>query len=248
MGSVLAVIQARVGSTRLPGKVMYPLDGVPVLNHITKRASHANSVDNVVVATSTEPQDDVIAEYIQSLGTEVVRGDESNLLSRFERAIDQYDPDIVIRLTGDNPLVLPQFIDACIDRLRTANVAYATEGPERTFPLGTSCEAFTTESFVRVREVSTTAQQREHVTVAYKQQPDEFETASISARELFDDGRLQNRTDLRLTLDEPADYQLFRTVYDEVSYETILDIQDAITHIDKNELWTINEHVTQKTV
>lgn len=227
---------------------MYPLDGVPVLEHITKRASRTNSVDTVVVATSTEPQDDVIAEYMQRHGTEVVRGDESNLVSRFERAIDRYDPDSIVRLTGDNPLVLPQFIDACIDRLRTAKVDYVSEGSERTFPLGTSCEAFTAESFETVRTQSSSPQQREHVTLVYKQQPNEFETANISSQELFDQEWLQNRTDLRLTLDEPADYELFRTVYDEVSYETILETRNAIAHIDKHELWRINEQVEQKTV
>ncbi len=248
MATVLAVVQARVGSTRLPGKVMYPLDGVPVIEHITKRVAHVNSLDKIIVATSRASQDDVIADYIDSLGTEVVRGDELDLQSRFNQVIDKYNPKIVVRITGDNPLVLPQFIDTCIKRLQTADVDYISEGSERTFPLGTACEAFTAESFRRVHKLSNSSQEREHVTLTYKQHPDEFETTSIGSEELFDDEWLQNRSGLRLTLDEPADYELLRTIYDEIPYETILDIRDAITYIDENRLWAINEHVEQKTV
>jgi spore coat polysaccharide biosynthesis protein SpsF len=144
--------------------------------------------------------------------------------------------------------VLPQFVDACIERLQADDVAYVSEGSKRTFPLGTSCEAFTTESFERVRTVSSSPQQREHVTLAYKHQAAEFETASITSEEFFDQEWLQNRTDLRLTLDEPADYKLFRTVYEEVPYRTHLDTREAIRYIDENELWKVNEHVTQKIV
>lgn len=248
MATVAAVIQARVGSTRLPGKVMYPLEGKPVLERITKRVSRADCIDDVVVATSTEPQDDVIAEYIQTLGTAVVRGSETNVLGRFERVFKQYEPDIVVRLTGDNPLVSVLFIQECVNRVRTENVDYVSEGPDRTFPLGSSCEAFTADSFERVRGSATDSRHREHVTVSYKDHPDEFNTSSIKSRDLFDEERFQERTDLRLTLDEPADYHLFRTVYQGVSYGEVLDLRDAISYIDDNDIVDINSHVEQKTV
>ncbi len=248
MTTVTAVIQARVGSTRLPGKVMYPLDGTPVLEHIIERVSHADSIDNVIVATSTEPRDDVIAEHIQTRGTEVVRGNEQNLVSRFGRVVDQYEPDIIVRITGDNPLVSPAFIDDGIDRIRNENVDYVSEGSERTFPLGSSCELFTANSFAQVRASATTPRHREHVTVYYKDRPEEFETYDIKSTEIFKDKQFHDRTDLRLTLDKPADYQLFRTVYENVGYSGILDLQDAIRYIDGHDIATINDHVEQKTV
>lgn len=248
MTTVVAVIQARVGSTRLPGKVMYPLVGKPVLEQISKRVSQANCIDDVVVATSTEPQDDVIAEYMQTLGTTVVRGSETNVLSRFERVVEQYEPDILLRLTGDNPLVSVQFIQECVDRIRTQSVDYVSEGPDRTFPLGSSCEAFTADSFDRVCESSRSARHREHVTVYYKKRPREFDTYRIESADLFDKERFQKRADLRLTLDEPADYRLLRTVYHGVAYGEVLDLRDAISYIDDNDIAGINSQVEQKTV
>jgi len=248
MTNVTAVIQARVGSTRLPGKVMYPLDGDPVLEQITKRVSRADCIGDVVVATSTEPQDDVIAEYMQTLGTPVVRGSETNVLSRFERVVEQYEPDILLRLTGDNPLVSIQFIEACVDQIRTQSVDYVSEGPDRTFPLGSSCEAFTADSFDRVCASATDSRYREHVTVHYKERPEEFDTCSIESVDLFDEQQYQRRTDLRLTLDEPADYRLLRTVYHGVTYGDVLDLRDAISYIDDNDISGINSHVEQKTV
>ena len=100
MKSVTAIIQARTGSTRLPGKVMYPLDGQLALKHVVTRTTHAESVTDVVVATSTKSSDDVIEQYAPTFGADVIRGSESNVLSRFEHAIEQHDPEVIRRITG----------------------------------------------------------------------------------------------------------------------------------------------------
>jgi spore coat polysaccharide biosynthesis protein SpsF len=248
MPDVVYVIQARIGSSRLPGKVMYPLDGRSALEYVVNRVVYTNSVTITIVATSTEPQDDVIEQYAPEFGAEVIRGSESNVLSRFERALEEYDPDIVIRVTGDCPLVSPKFIDACVDRIRTSDVDYVCGGLERTFPRGVTCEAFTAESFLHVAEESTQPRHREHVTPYYREHPERFELSNLDSGEIFDEEWLQNRTDLRLTLDEPADYQLLETVYRKVEFNGILDIRDAIRYIDEAELTTINQYVEQKTV
>ena len=107
----IAIIQARTGSTRLPGKVMYPLNGRPALDHVVTRTAHADSVDHVVVATSTESTDHVIEEYAPTFGADVIRGSESNVLSRFEKAVEAHDPDIILRVTGYCPLIAPNLID-----------------------------------------------------------------------------------------------------------------------------------------
>ena len=248
MTGVAAVIQARTGSSRLPGKVMYPLGGRSALEHVVNRVVYTDSVTDTIVATSTEPQDDVIEQYAPEFGADVIRGSESNVLSRFKRAVKQYAPEIIVRVTGDCPLVSPRFIDACVDRIRTAGADYVCAGLERTFPRGVTCEAFTTESFLSVIEESTEPRHREHVTPYYREHPERFELSNLDSSEIFDEEWLQDRTDLRLTLDEPADYQLLETVYREVKYEGILDLRDAIQHIDENDLTTINQHVEQKTV
>ncbi|WP_256527457.1 cytidylyltransferase domain-containing protein [Natrinema marinum] len=248
MVNITAVLQARIGSTRLPGKVMYPLNGQPALEHVVTRVSHADAVTDTVVATSTEPQDDVIEQYAPKFGADVIRGSESNVLSRFEQVVEQYEPEIVVRVTADCPLISPRFIDASIQRIRESDAEYVSAGFDRTFPRGVSCEVFTAESFEQVNAKSTEPRHREHVTPYYREHPEAFELSNLGSNQVFDEPWLQDRTDLRLTLDEPADYHLLETVYREVEYEEMIDIADVIKYIDKNGLVEINDHVEQKTV
>jgi len=247
MTDVTAIIQARTGSTRLPGKVMYPLDGRPALYHVVNRTAHADSVDEVVVATSTESTDDVIEQYAPTFGADVIRGSESNVLSRFEKAVEAYNPDIILRVTGDCPLIAPEFIDTSVDKIK-AGAEYVSAGLERTFPRGATCEAFTAESFGQVCAKSTKPHHREHVTPYYREHPEEFDLYSLESSTVFNEPWLQDRTDIRLTLDEPDDYQLLETVYREMEYDGILDVRDAIKYVDKNNLQTINQDVEQKSI
>lgn len=227
---------------------MYPLDGRPALAHVITRTANANRVDNVVVATSTQPEDDVIEQYAPRFGADVIRGSEMNVLKRFERVVKKYDPDVVLRITGDCPLVSPRFIDASVDQIEVGNAEYVSAGLNRTFPRGLTCEAFTADSFDRVIAESTQPRHREHVTPYYREHPEDFELYNLESEQIFDEKWLQNRDDLRLTLDEPADYQLLETVYDEIEYENLLDVTEVIRYIDETGLAEINEHVEQKTV
>lgn len=246
--NTVAIIQARTGSSRLPGKVMYPLDGKTNLQHVIERTKKAEYIDTTCVATSTNPSDDIISHYAQQFGAEVLRGSESNVLNRFEEALSEYNSNILVRITADCPLLSPQFIDASVNRIQQTDAEYVSAELSRTFPRGVTCEAFTANSFEEVIENSTEPHHREHVTPYYRENLEQFELANIISSELFDEEWLQNRTDLRLTLDEPADYQLLETVYREVEYDGILDVQDAIQYIDQNNLATINEYVEQKSV
>lgn len=246
MMDVTAVIQARIGSSRLPGKVMYPLDGRPALGQVISRVSHAENVTNVVVATSTEPHDDVIATHAREQGVSVVRGSESNVLKRYEKAIEEFDPHTVARITGDCPLISAEVIDFVIDKLYSTKADYCTNVLERTFPRGLDVECFTSESFKTVREKSSELHQKEHVTPYYRENQNQFAIASVSASEVFDESWLHSRDDLRLTLDEAPDYELLRQIYKSVPYGTILPIRDAIRYVDENDLTVINELVNQK--
>lgn len=244
--TTIAVIQARTGSTRLPGKVMYPLDGCPVLEHVVRRTAHAERVDTVVVATSTEDPDDVIAEYAPRFGAELVRGSESNVLSRFETVVDEYAPDIILRVTGDCPLIEPRIIDSVAASVMQGSADYATNVLQRTFPRGLDVEAFSAESFRKVISAATTQKEREHVTPYYREHPDEFDLVNIRSNDVFQDERYINRTDLRLTLDEPDDYRLLEQIYRTIEFDEILPIWDAIDLVDEEGLASLNESVSQK--
>lgn len=246
MTDVTAIIQARTGSTRLPGKVMYPLNGEPTLNHVVTRTAHADSVDTVVVATSTEPTDDVVEQYAPTFGADVIRGSESNVLGRFELAVETYDPDVILRITGDCPLIDPTTVDTVAAPVSEGNADYASNIGERTFPRGLDVEAFSYESFQRVSSAATTQVEREHVTPYYLENSQEFETVNISSREVFETEQYTDRADLRLTLDEADDYHLLETIYSNIEYEDILPIRAAIDLVDAEGLAAINESVRQK--
>jgi spore coat polysaccharide biosynthesis protein SpsF len=246
--SITAIIQARTGSTRLPGKVMYPLDGQPALRHVVTRVSQANSITDVVVATSTESQDDAIAQYAPTFGADVIRDDESNVLSRFERALKEYNPDIILRITGDCPLIDPVTIGRVVAPVNDENADYASNISRRTFPRGLDVEAFTAESFEAVISAARTRAEREHVTPYYRENPDEFDIVNVTSDQVFDKERYINRTDLRLTLDEADDYRLLERIYDMIEYNEILPIREAIDLVDKEELTELNESVRQKKI
>ena len=136
MTETTAIIQARIGSTRLPGKVMYALDGTHTLAYVVKRVSKAETVDDTVVATSTELSDDVIERYASVAGADVVRGSESDVLSRFHRAAKRYSSDVLVRVTADCPLISPDTINEVVHRLIKIDADYSTNIIERAFPRG----------------------------------------------------------------------------------------------------------------
>lgn len=248
MTLITAIIQARTGSSRLPGKVMYPLDGQPALEHVVTRTAQADSVTDVVVATSTEPQDDVIAQYAPTFGADVIRGNESNVLSRFERTVEEYDPNIILRITGDCPLIDPTTIDRVVAPVDDGKADYASNISQRTFPRGLDVEAFTAESFETVISTATTQAEREHVTPYYHDNPDEFDIVNVTSDQVFDEEKYTDRSDLRITLDEADDYRLLERIYDGIEYDEVLPIRDAIDLVDAEGLAELNESVRQKKI
>ena len=245
--NIAAIIQARMDSTRLPGKVMLPLNGTHVLSHDIQRVADTDQIDEVVVATSKKQADDIVKQYADHAGATVFRGSENNVLGRMFGAAQYVDADVVVRITADCPLISPIVIDSVVERLKETNADYSSNIVERTFPRGLDVEAFTFESFNKVYEQSSDPHHREHVTPYYHENPDMFDLVSVTSEEVFEDLWMQDRTDLRLTLDEADDYELLRTIYENVPYTDLLDIRDAIEYVDENEIHRLNEDVKQKT-
>ena len=245
--TTVAIIQARMGSTRLPGKVMLPIADDHVLTHDVRRVSVADHVDNVVVATSKQTADDIVTRYAARAGADVHRGSESDVLGRMYDAARNADADVVVRVTGDCPLVDPDTIDEVVSRVVDGDAEYAANITERTFPRGLDVEAFTFESFERVHKEATEPHHREHVTPYYREDPDRFTTESVVSADVFDEPKFQNRDDLRLTLDEADDYEVLREIYDNVPFDDVLPTRDAIRYADENDLMSLNAAVEQKT-
>jgi len=197
--NVAVVIQARVGSTRFPGKVLAPLQGRPLLDHVLERAAMSRCASTIVLATSTNPGDDALVDVARARGAVVVRGPEDDVLARFLAAIDAAGPDIVVRLTGDCPLLDPRLIDRVVRALVRDGADYASNVEPPSYPDGYDVEAMPAR---RMREMSAEAllpYQREHVTAVAREAPDRYRHATVVSR--------RDHSGLRLTVDTPADLE-----------------------------------------
>jgi spore coat polysaccharide biosynthesis protein SpsF len=199
-----AVIQARAGSTRLPGKVLEDLGGRPVLEWVVRAARAATRVDQVIVATSTLVGDDPVADLATSLGVPVVRGSEDDVLSRFVAALDAHPADAVVRLTADCPLLDPTLIDAVAGAWTAApTLDYISTVLVRSLPRGMDIELVAARA---LRAVDSTAvgYDRVHVTSAIYADPSAYHLLGLSV--------MPPANDLRVTLDTAEDLVLLRAL------------------------------------
>lgn len=243
----VAIIQARLSSTRLPGKVMFPLDGTPVIKRVINRVQRARTVDDTVVATTTNAPDDLLATVAREADASVFRGSEPDVLGRLYEASKQHNADVVVRICADSPLVDGQLVDKTVRKLTSGEYDYVSNKLERTVPVGIDVEAFTMTSFETVEEKSTAPNEREHVTVYYRESPNFFSRGRLDSSKIFDDPELQNRTDLRVTLDEPADYRLLNKVFKDLPTESPTPAE-ALHYIDQAGLADVNDSVKQKSI
>jgi spore coat polysaccharide biosynthesis protein SpsF len=196
----VAVVQARMGSSRLPGKVLKPLAGRPVLDHVVTRVAAADCIDEVVVATSSLPGDDAIEDYCEARGWACVRGSETDVLARYANAVRASDAGIVARVTSDCPLFSPRILDAMLAVFDPDCMDYmSTNWPERSFPVGLDCEVMRGDALLAIADTATDAYDREHVTPHFYRNPDRFRLAGHRCT--------QPLAHLSITLDTAEDYE-----------------------------------------
>jgi len=199
-----AVIQARAGSTRLPGKVLEDLGGRPVLEWVVRAARAATQIDEVIVATSTVAGDDAVADLAASLGCPVVRGSEDDVLSRFVAALDAHPADALVRLTADCPLLDPTLIDAVAGAWAAApSHDYVSTVLVRCLPRGLDVELVTAEA-LRAVDRTAVGHDRAHVTSGVYADPTAYRLLGVCVT--------PPANDLRVTLDTAADLVLLRAL------------------------------------
>jgi spore coat polysaccharide biosynthesis protein SpsF len=198
----LAIVQARMSSTRLPGKTLADVEGEPMLALLLRRLSRARRIDEILVATSVDRSDDPIAWLAQSVGVGISRGPHRDVLGRFLLAIgDREDP--IVRITADCPLIDPAIVDDTVERfLSIPSCAYASNIQPRTFPDGLDVEVVDSAALRAVAREPLDDDDREHVTSAVRAQPERFRQAALVAA--CDLGKL------RWTVDEPQDLEFIR--------------------------------------
>ena len=187
---VVAVVQARTGSTRLPGKVLLPLLGQPILTMVMRRTARAGSLDDVVVATTDTRADDPIVRLAQDEGWPVERGSETDLLDRYRQAAKAHDADVVVRITSDCPVIDPTLIDETVAAFSEASADYASNTLEpRTYPRGLDVEAIAREALERAWREDRNPAWREHATPYIYRHPERFSLLRVPARDDHSDLR-----------------------------------------------------------
>ncbi|MCL6557416.1 MAG: glycosyltransferase family protein [Firmicutes bacterium] len=203
---ILAILQARVSSTRLPGKVLKPILGEPMLIRQIERVRRARRVDYLLVATSVDPSDDPIEKLCKENNVDCFRGNLDDVLDRFYKASRQFLPEHVVRLTGDCPLADPRLIDEIILHHLNGNYDYTSNTLEPTYPDGLDVEIFRFSCLEQAWREAFLPSQREHVTPFIYQHPDRFKIAGVK--------NSTNLAALRWTVDEPEDFALVSKIYE----------------------------------
>lgn len=236
-----AIIQARMGSSRLPGKVLMEIDGKPMLTRVVSRVLRAEKIDDVVVATTTESQDDPVWEFCQQVGYQCFRGDHLDVLDRYYQAAKHYECESIVRVTADCPLIDPGVLDLVVGTFhdRFPQVDYVSNVlTTRHFPRGLDCEVFTFEALRRAWRVSTAPLFREHVTAYFYHHPEEFRLHGVHHE--------TDQSHHRWTVDTGDDIYLIREIYATMGTDdfTWLDVLEAAEH--HPEWAEINGHIQQK--
>ena len=202
---MLTILQARCSSTRLPGKVLKPILGEPMLARHLERLGRARHLGPIVVATSSEVSDDPLAELCQRLGVACFRGALDDVLDRFHGAAQPYQPEHLLRLTGDCPLADPAVIDACVDFHLAGDYDYSTNALQPTFPDGLDVEVFRFRCLDEAWREARLPSEREHVTPFIHSRPERYRIGHFRQAE--------DLSWLRWTVDRPEDFAVVEAIY-----------------------------------
>jgi len=241
--SVVAIIQARMGSSRLPGKVLMDIGGSPMLTRVVVRARRAQTLGRVVVATTWDESDDPVAAYCRQQGFPVVRGDPQDVLDRYYQAARQFGAQTIVRLTGDCPLIDPREIDHTVRAFQRSGVDFsANRLPppwERTTPIGMDTEVVTFKALEKAWQEAGQQHQREHVMPYFYEEEGRFRVLLVD--------HTPNLGHLRLTVDTPEDLALIRKIYTAFGNSDSFSLKDILDLLAKHPDWQeINAGVAHK--
>lgn len=235
--TVVALVQARMGSKRLPSKVMRPLCGTPMIELLLSRLSGARRVDRIVLATSEAAVNQPLADHVASLGYAVARGSEDDVLDRFLQAGRAYGAEVIVRITGDCPLVDPALVDAAVEGFEKAGVDYFSNISPPTYPDGLDIEVFTLDALERVARETQKPYDHEHVT-PYLRESGRFTKAGMRHGE--------DLSGLRWTVDEIQDAIVAERIFAhfapqrDFAWQDVLALQRA-----QPELFSVNQHISR---
>lgn len=228
------IIQARMGSSRLPGKVLMPIDGEKtVLFYVLNQLKFCKLVDKIVVATTNLEEDDILANHVQALGYDCFHGSPNDVLDRYYNCAKHFSFSTIIRVTSDNPLIDPQLIDLLVKEFSNNSFDYVSNSLERTYPHGIEAEIFSFKSLETSWKEAALPSEREHVTPYIQKHPEKFSIHNIKQE--------KNYSHLRCTVDRINDIKLVKLIFSKIQKRPIL-ISDIISLYDKEpELFELNK-------
>ena len=236
---VVAIVQARMSSTRLPGKVLMDLEGETVLARVVNRLRRARLINEVLVATTERSGDDVVVSECRNLSVSFSRGDQEDVLDRYYRAAQLSKADIVVRITSDCPLIDPEITDRTIAAFLETRPDYASNVRERTYPRGLDTEVMSLDTLVRAWRAARQHYERVHVTPYIYEHPAEFRMVSVTGDADY--------SSHRWTVDTPEDLAFIRAVYARLKDKPMFLWRDVLDVLDREpELIEINRFVVQK--
>lgn len=239
---IVAIIEARMTSSRLPGKVLLPIGGMPALEMLISRLRRSKYIDAICVATTTNTADEAIVDLAQKLGIQSFRGSESDVLGRVLGAARFMEADIIVEITGDCPFIDPELADRGVEEFFAKDIDYASNTITATYPNGFDIQVFPTSVLTEVDELTQDPIDRTHVSYYIYMHPEKYRLYNWVADEA------SVGPELRMTLDEDADYLALSTVADALlPQNTNFSVRDVVRYLRTHpEVIAMNDSVMQK--
>ena len=241
---IVCIVEARFASTRLPGKVLLPIVGKPMLALMIERLQRARTIDEIVIATSANPADDAIALLATDMGAHVFRGSEEDVLDRVVKAAQSRNADIIVETTGDCPLIDPGIVDKVVGDFLMGGADFVSNVLPHTTPRGTDVRVFWAKDLAEINVRSQDPADHEHVSLHFWEHPERYRCRNVET------DLPEAAAHLRLTVDESADLELVREVYQRLySSNPAFTLADVLQLLDQQPgLTAINRHTPQKAV
>lgn len=242
VNKIVATIEARMTSSRLPGKVLMPAMGKPMLEHLIERLRSVSAIDEIVIATTINNADQAIVDFAETLDISVYRGSEEDVMARVIGAAESVNADIIVEITGDCPILDPDIVEQMIRMYHCHDASYVSNVHIRSYPDGMDVQVFSLETLKRSSAITTDKLDREHVTLHIRNNPEIFSHVHLVAPTSL------HQPELGLTLDESEDYKLLSKIIEKLGpIDPLFSCMDVLELLSSNPDWIkINQHVLRK--
>jgi len=240
-----AIVEARMGSSRLPGKTLMDLCGEPLIKRVIDRIKCSTKIDRIILATTINNDDDELVEYAKTQNIYVYRGSEKNVLERVVIAAERYNVENIVELHGDNPFLDPKIIDLAIKRFEITKCDYISNTIKKTFPMGLRVQVFPTRLLREIYNTIDDPAVNEHVSLYFYENPKQYNIQNLSAPDEI------NRPDIRLTVDTKEDFEFVTNIYKKIINKSLypkFKVSDIINFIDIDRIPVSNKFIKSKPV